>query len=368
MTSKILIDARLYGPTKTGIGRYTQNLLLALKNQPNFTNYDFSLLIKTEDLPLARRELGNSYKYIPTNISHYSLVEQLKLPALLKSLKPDLVHFTHFNKPLLYQGNCLITVHDLIKHFFKGKESTTHTSFLYWPKYIAYRLFTDINIRQNPLIVPSNFWRDYLISRYHLDPQRITTTYEAVDPKFLHLNLKPSTPKDYLLYTGNLYPHKNIEVVFRALKSLPNLKLKIICARSVFQKQAQYLTKILKIEPQVEFLGFVPDSDFPQIYANAIALIHPSLMEGFSLTGLEAMSLNCPVIAANSSCLPEIYGSSVLYFDPHSELDLVSKINEIISTPGLREKLIALGQKQVTKYSWNNTAAATLSVYEKLLR
>ena len=103
--------------------------------------------------------------------------------------------------------------------------------------------------------------------------------------------------ENYLLYTGNLYPHKNITIVFKALK-LPKIKLKIICARSVYPKiEAQI--KREKLTSQVEFLGFVPDS-FSKLYSHALALVHPSLMEGFSLTGLEAMALNCPVIAASA--------------------------------------------------------------------
>lgn len=365
---KIIIDARLYGPAKTGIGRYTQNLLNFLPRQKNFNNFQFCLIVNQKDFSSIKQELGDSYLYFSTTIPHYSLSEQILLPQFISNLKPDLVHFTHFNKPLLYRGKSVITIHDLIKHFFKGKETTTKNGLIYWPKYFLYRLITEINIKNNYLIVPSLFWRDLIINRYGINPQNITTTYEAVDPTFLPIHKSYiANPESYILYTGNLYPHKNIGVLFRALKKLPNLKLKIICARSVFEKQAQVLAQKLKVESQVEFLGFVPDSDFPKLYSRALSLVHPSFMEGFSLTGLEAMSLNCPVIASNSSCLPEIYGSSVLYFDPLNDSDLVNQINKIISTPGLRKKLIDLGHKQVAKYSWDNTAAATLNVYEKIL-
>jgi glycosyltransferase involved in cell wall biosynthesis len=91
-------------------------------------------------------------------------------------------------------------------------------------------------------------------------------------------------------------------------------------------------------------------------------------MEGFSLTGLEAMSLSCPVISSNSSCLPEIYGDSVLYFNPKDEQNLVSQIQTLQNNPTLRQKLINLGHKQVKKYSWQKTAQLTFSVYEKTLQ
>jgi len=375
MTKKIVIDARLYGPTKTGIGRYTQNLLLALKKLPDFKKYDFHLIVNTADLSPIKKGLGKSFTYHPTNISHYSLLEQLVLPQFISQLKPDLVHFTHFNKPVLYSKTSVITIHDLIKHFYKGKETTTKNPFFYWPKYLIYRLITEINIKKNYLIVPSNYWRNILINRFGVHPRKITTIYEAVDPKFLPIHKssvnKPACrqagPKSYILYTGNLYPHKNIGVLFQALKEFPDLKLKIICARSIFSKQAETLAQKIGILSQVEFLGFVNDADFPQLYSHALCLVHPSFMEGFSLTGLEAMSLNCPVIAANSSCLPEVYGNSVLYFNPKSTTDLVNQINRLRSDQKLRSQLIELGHLQLKKYSWEKTATVTLNVYEKIL-
>jgi len=363
----IVIDARLYGPAKTGIGRYTQNLLLALPQQKNFNKYQFGLIVKQEDLDTVKQDLGISYRYFPTDISHYSFSEQILLPPFISKLKPNLVHFTHFNKPLFYTGLSVITIHDLIKHYFRGKSTTTKSVFTYWPKYLAYRLATKINIKDNYIIVPSNFWRNILLNRFGLSSSKITTIYEAADPKFLKLSSKICPPKNYILYTGNLYPHKNIKVVFEALQKLPGIQLKIICARSVFQKEAEVLSQKLGVDSQVTFLGFVKDSDFPKLYSQALCLVHPSFLEGFSLTGLEAMSLNCLVIAASSSCLPEIYGSSVLYFDPHNKNDLVNQITLLLKDQSHRFRLIKLGHKQITKYSWTKTASSTLKIYEKIL-
>lgn len=362
----ILIDARLYGPKHTGIGRYTKNLLINLKNQPDFSSNKFSLLIYPELEKEIIADLGDSYKLIPTNIKHYSLKEQLILPFIIYKINPDLVHFLHFNKPILYFGKSVITIHDLIKHFFKGKETTTKNSFFYWIKYSIYLIVTHINIKNNRLIVPSNFWRDYIIKKFNINPDNITTTYEAVDPKFIKIALPAvNNPENYLIYTGNLYPHKNIDVVFKALKELPKIKLKIISARSFFTEKIMAKIKKLKIEKQVEILGYLEDEEFAKIYQNSIALVHPSLMEGFSLTGLEAMSLNCPVISSNSSCLPEIYGDSVLYFNPKNTTQLIDQINKLTKSKNLRSQLIKLGQNQIKKYSWNKTAALTIDVYLK---
>lgn len=373
----IIIDARLYGPKHTGLGRYTKNLLLALKKLPDFKKYKFTLLVYPELLAEISHELKDSYQYVPTLLRHYSLAEQFFLPTLLSKLKPDLVHFTHLDKPIFYFGPSVVTVHDLIRHFSKGPDTTTKNPFFYWLKYWAYLLMTRIIFLSSHLIVPSNFWRDYIIKKYlsagrqvNLD-QKIITTYEAVDPNFLQSSLraKRGNPKisNYIIYTGNLYPHKNIEVVLKALKKLPHLKLKIICARSVFTQKIEKQISVLKLQKQVEFLGYVPDNKFSSLYSQALALVHPSFLEGFSLTGLEAMALNCPVIAANASCLPEIYEDSVLYFDPKDPSDLVKQIKLLQNSPDLRQKLISLGHKQIAKYSWSKTATETLNFYQKII-
>ncbi len=366
----IIIDARLYGSKHTGIGRYTKNLLKALIKLPNFKKYKFTLIIYKNLENEIKKDLGKNFNYITTNIKHYSLKEQLFLPFLIYKLNPDLVHFTHFNKPILYSKKSVVTIHDLIKHFSKGKNTTTKNQFLYQIKYFFYLILTKITITQNQIIVPSNFWRNFLIKKYHLKNSQVITTYEAVDPFFL-ANAKNETiiknPQNYLVYTGNLYPHKNIIVVLKALQKLPNIKLKIICARDFFSEKLAKQIDHLHLKKQVEFLGYLDDQQFKEVYKNALALVHPSLMEGFSLTGLEAMTLNCPVISSNSSCLPEIYSNSVLYFDPNNSDELVEKINQLKDDQKLRQKLINLGHQQIKKYSWGKTAKETMAVYEKLL-
>ena len=364
----IIIDARLYGPKHTGIGRYTKNLILHLPQTSNFSKYKFSLIVDKKEVGNIKNEIGDSYQLIPVNIKPYSFKEQLVLPYFLYKYQPDLVHFTHFNKPIFYFGKSLVTIHDLIKHFFKGKLTTTKNSLLYWPKYLGYLLVTYLSIKTNWLIVPSNFWRNYLINKFNVNPNKIITTHEAVDPNFLKQDrLFVSKPQNYIIYTGNLYPHKNFSIILKALKKLPDLKLKVICSRDIFQKRAQQLAKSYHVASQVTFLGYLKDEQFKKTYTQALALVHPSFMEGFSLTGLEAMALSCPVISSNSSCLPEIYQDSVLYFDPHKVSQLISLINKLQKSPTLRLSLIKKGYQQVDKYSWHTTAKSTINFYQKIL-
>jgi len=368
MKKHIVIDARLYGPKNTGIGRYTKNLLLGLIKQPNFKDYSFTLILQKDSLKEAKSDLGDNFNYHPVTIPHYSIKEQFLLPLVLLKLKPDLVHFTHLNKPIFYLKNSVVTIHDLIKHLSTGKDTTTKNQAIYWLKHYAYLLTTFIAIKSSRIIVPSDYWKDYLIKNYQVSKNNITTTHEAVDPSFLKLKAKTiKKPQPYIIYTGNLYPHKNIQVILKALKKLPDIKLKIICARSVFLERLEKIVHKDNLSSQVEFLGFVPDADFPKIYSQSIALVHPSFLEGFSLTGLEAMSLNTPVISSSASCLPEIYQDSVLYFDPNNPEELVDLINILKDNQKLRQELIERGLSQVKKYDWKKTAQKTINVYQNSL-
>lgn len=163
-----------------------------------------------------------------------------------------------------------------------------------------------------------------------------------------------------IVYTGNLYPHKNIGVLISAVERL-QINLKIICARSVFEKR-------LPKSEYVEYLGRLSDEEMVKVYKNSQVFVFPSLIEGFGLPGLEAMAVGLPVIAANASCLPEIYGDAALYFDPHDVNDLISKIQSVLSDKNLVKSLTQKGKQQVKKYSWAKMAKQTWEIYQNVLR
>jgi glycosyltransferase involved in cell wall biosynthesis len=100
---------------------------------------------------------------------------------------------------------------------------------------------------------------------------------------------------------------------------------------------------------------------------NTKAYVFPSLSEGFGIPGLEAMFYGAPVASSNATCLPEVYGDAAHYFDPTDINDMAEKIDEVLTKPGLRKKLVEQGKKRVKKYSWKRTAEQTLDVYKRIL-
>ncbi|HUS51950.1 MAG TPA: glycosyltransferase family 1 protein [Candidatus Bathyarchaeia archaeon] len=371
---KIVIDARMYGLEHAGIGRYVINLIDQIEKVDKENDY-FILLRKKYYSKLKFK--NRRFKKILADEPHYSFAEQIILPIRLIKLKPDLVHFPHFNKPIFWQGRFILTIHDLIKHESKGAKTTTRWQPLYWLKYLAYKLVTRLAIRRAvKIIVPSKWWQTQLVKKYNLSRGKIVVIYEGVSKAFLkpkaegqkkdRLFKKYDLKKPFFIYTGSLYPHKNVAMLVEAIKRL-RLQLVVVCSRSVFYQRFIGEVKKIKAEKWVNFAGFVPDEELIVLYQEAEAFVLPSLLEGFGLIGLEAMAAGCPVIASKIPVLKEIYGPAALYFDPKSTDELVEKIRILVKNPKLKEKLKKLGFFQVRKYSWQKMAQETLIAYEDCL-
>lgn len=365
---RIGIDARLYGSKHTGIGRYTENLIknLAKLNRQNTYVIFGNPEIKEEILSYP------NFEFIPLTTRVYTLAEQLINPLAFYRAKLDLLHVPHFNAPLFYPGKLVITVHDLIKHFSTGKSTTTLPSYQYWFKHLVYRIVVFINLNKASVIVtPSQYWKDYLTKHYSLQVNKVFVTYEAADKKLTPSeNIKPQTllnryhlKKPFLVYTGNLYPHKNVDLLIDAVREFNKkhehqLQLALVCARSAFQEK-------YKEDEILKPLGFVEDSELGVLYNEGLALVQPSFIEGFGLTGLEAMAAGLPVISSSATCLPEVYGDAAIYFDPKNREELIKQIEAMISEPGLADKLTEKGYLRVRRFSWYKTAKLTKLAYKE---
>jgi glycosyltransferase involved in cell wall biosynthesis len=122
----------------------------------------------------------------------------------------------------------------------------------------------------------------------------------------------------------------------------------------------------LGLREEVIFAGYVSDAELAAYYSSAIALILPSLYEGFGLPLVEAMACGCPVIASNCSSLPEVAGDAGLFVDPHDIDGLAQAMRRTVTEPALREQLMAKGFERVQHFSWDRAAQETLRVYRKV--
>lgn len=373
---RIGIDARFFGPDGTGIGRYVEKLLENLEELDKENEY--FIFLRKSNFPLYNPKNKNFTK-ITVDAHWYSLKEQVIFPAALKKLKLDLVHFPHFNIPLLYSGKFVVTIHDLTKTKF-GRDATANKSLHYYlPRQSVYKFTVSQAIaRAESILVPSDYVKKEILKLTASNSKRIRVTYEAADDfidetfsvsegKVKELYSKFSIAEPFILYVGNNFTYKNIEVVIDALLKIDQ-SIKFVCI-SPHNKFLERLTsKALAIGVKDSLItpGFLPDEDLKTLFSRALCFVFPSLSEGFGLPGLEAMAVGCPVVAAKSSSLPEIYGQAALYFKPKSSQDLAEKINFLFKNTKQRAKMIADGKEQVKKYSWKKMAQETLAIYNEI--
>jgi len=376
---KIGIDARLYGTEHTGLGRYITKLIDNLSRFDKKNHY--VIFAHPSHVLELTKKANRRFRVVSTTIPIYSFQEQLFLPFVFGREKLDLLHVPHFNAPILYFKDKVLTIHDLIKHKSIGKDTTTRNSFFYWFKHYCYRFLVSIVTRQAiAIITPTNYVKNDLVTKAHLRPQKIFVTYEAASGSIKDMSLSQTETKEvlgkynlsqpFLVYTGNVYPHKNVDILIDAIakhnqNKEVDLQLAIICARSVFWNRLKQKITDKKLEDYVKLLGFLDDKEVSRVYSLALALVHPSKMEGFGLTGIEAMGAGLPVIASSASCLPEIYGDAASFFDPDNLEELVRKIEEVIASSDLRQEMITKGYHQAKKYSWDRMVKETISVYNQ---
>jgi glycosyltransferase involved in cell wall biosynthesis len=363
---KILIDARLYGLENAGLGRYLINLVGELVKLD--TKNEYVLLLRKkyfENLSLPR-----NWKKVLADFRHYGIAEQLLIPGIISKEKPDLVHFPHFNAPIFYRGKYIVTVHDMLMHDFAGLSATTLPTPFYYLKRIIYKLvFKRAVTGSLRIIVPSEVVKNELVDYYKLKSGKIDVVYEGFDEN-IGEKYQAKVEKPYLVYTGNAYPHKNLDRLIEAVVSLNKsagnkVFLAIASSRSVFTERLQKLIEGSGAQSYVKLLGFVPDAKLGSLYKNSVGFVFPSLSEGFGLPGLEAMNCGTLVLASEIPVFKEIYGGNALYFNPLDFSSIQKAMKDALEMDKeAREERINNAKVFVKRYSWVKMTKQTLDIYK----
>lgn len=370
---RIVVDCRLYS-VQAGIGRYIRNLIFNLQKIDKQNTYFILLLKKDLDLPV------NQTNFVPVlaDFKWYGITEQLKLPKLLDKLNADLVHFPHFNVPILYRGKFVVTIHDLTHQYFTMRRATTHGRLVYFLKQTGYKLvFQKAIAKSGKIITPSNYIKNLVTREYSIPKEKIVVTYEAVDSRIISISEKINKGEienvmkkftispPYLFYVGNAHPHKNIlgliKVFIKIKEKYQNLKL-------VLSGSDHYFWQRLQREYQLSgivYTGPVTDEELVALYKTAEVFVMPSFEEGFGIPLLEAMACFAPVVSSNAGALPEVGGDAALYFDPRNTNDMLDQIAQVLDSDKLKKELINKGKMRVKFFSWENLAKQTLEVYRE---
>ena len=371
---RIGIDARFFGPIGKGLGRYTQKLVERLEKIDKVNTY-FIFLRKDN---FADYDPSNpNFKKVLADFGWYTFSEQLFLTRTLNRYKLDLVHFPHFNVPLLYFRPFVVTIHDLILIHFPTVKSSTLNPLYYWIKFWAYRLAIRSALKRSKKILSvSYFTKNDILKKYSgLPEEKIAVTYEASED---YCMLSPNKDaeilescgimKPYVIYVGNAYPHKNLERLVEAFSLIQdkNLKMVIVGKEDYFYSRLKKFIREKAIK-NIVFVGYVSDYKLDTLLHNSLAFIFPSLYEGFGLPPLEAMSKGIPVASSDHPCMREILGDSAHYFNGMDVNDIARSIEKITGDDDLRKKVISSGYRQVQKYSWRRMAEETLLIYREVL-
>lgn len=373
---KIGIDARFFGPIGKGLGRYTQKLIEELE-KVDFENQYYIFINKSNKDDYTPH--NPNFHKIVVDIPWYTLQEQIQMTQLLNRYHLDLVHFLHFNVPLLYRKPYIVTIHDLILLEYPTRKASRLGWVQYAIKTFAYKIVIRNAVQTaQSVIAISEYTKQSLLKHFGLADAKITTIYEGVDLERFHpLNQQNfdfhryGITKDcYILYVGNVYPHKNIDrlvSVFSKLKKENILhsqdKLVLVGKQDYFFDKIYQLVQELELSEQVVFPGFVSDEQLIDLYKHSRLYVFPSLYEGFGLPPLEAIAIGASVIVSNATCLPEIFGGAVGYFDPTSEDDMARVISEYYHNSELRQSHHIYYEKVLSQYSWSKMAEETKMVY-----
>lgn len=386
---RIGIDARFYGTLGKGLGRYTEKLIEHLERIDK--EHEYVIFLRQENFSEYTPKNHHFTKKI-AQYAWYGLAEQVLFVWQLYANSLDLVHFPHFNVPLLYRRKFVVTIHDLILLHYPTIRNTTRFSLWYWCKFTVYRFVIASAIRRaEHSITVSHFTKQDIITHYPYSRDKITVTYEAAndfchvlsladeEALFLRIGLLPEERnghhirshrdilQSYFLYVGNAYPHKNLTILFAVAQAFPEYQLVLVGKEDFFYTRLKHETKKAGIQ-NILFVGFVTDQELSSLYRFAHMYLFPSLYEGFGLPPLEAMASGTPVVSSSRGSLPEILGDAALYFDPSSPSQLVEQVRTVLQNPEKKNMMRERGYHQVARYHFRDMALLTLSIYQASLK
>lgn len=358
--NNILINLSILFNQPTGIATYAANILPELKSlNPTLLTAnqyaDFNSYQISDDMSPAAGTKGHLKRLFWT---------QFKLPKIYKQLQANLIFAPIPEAPLYSKTRFIVMCHDLIPLRFPRFSPLLP----YFRAYIPQVLQQAKHIICNSQATAKDITDFYGINSNKITP--ILLAYDAKNFRPIITNIESKT-KPYFLYLGRHDSYKNLTRLIQAFAQLPNntdYELKIAGTPDPrYTPSLQQLAQELAITQQVKFLNYVSYQELPRLISNAIALVFPTLWEGFGLPVLEAMACGTPVITSNLASLPEIVGNAGILIDPYNIAEIASAMQEIAQNTQLQSYYRTLGLQRAKKFSWQKTGKATKKVIEKYI-
>ncbi|MCC5651797.1 glycosyltransferase family 4 protein [Nostoc sp. XA013] len=353
----LLINLSFLLTKPTGITTYALNLLPHLQQL-------YPTLLVSQNIPAY-----NCYPIPPNQTAEQGIKGHLKrlvwtqfqLPQTYRKLKSQILFSLLPEAPLYSNCSFVVMVHDFIPLRFPKRFSPLTL-------YHRYYIPQVINQAQH-IICNSQATAKDITNFYGIPANKITPIPLAHDrTHFSPLNLPT---RNYFLYIGRQEPYKNIQRLISAFAALPNCKDYELWLAGPSDRRYTPILKAqveqLGITNQVKFLDYILYSELPKIINQAIALVFPSLWEGFGLPVLEAMACGTPVITSNISSLPEVAGDAAILINPYNTGEITEAMQAIATDSELRSRLSSKGITHSQQFSWEKTGKATVEVLSRYL-
>jgi len=357
----------------TGIGTYTNQLILSLNN----TDFDNNYLIFMPQCDSINNLKSNFKTELVESTSSNSFWDDVNVPNILNNADIDLYHVPQNGVGLSENIKCkkVITLHDIIP--LKMPETVSD-------RYL--KIFNDelpkILDNCDGIITVSNFSKNDIAKEFNFPSENIYVTPLAAEDIYRPMSKcnskdlitkKYGIQEDFILYVGGFSPRKNILGLIEAYSNLPvklkkTFKLVITGKKGPSYYKYKSRAEELQVSNNVIFTDFVPIEDMPLFYNATEVLVYPSFYEGFGLPPIEAMACGTPVIASNVTSLPEVCYESALFINPNDIDSLSYDIERVLSNSLLRLTMVKKSLTRSKDFSWNKTALDTISAYESILK
>jgi len=234
-------------------------------------------------------------------------------------------------------------------------------------KYYTY-FFPRFAKKADRLITVSQFSKQDIVNLYHVDEEKISVVYNAASDDFFKIDeqikkqtvqhLTNGTP--YFVFVGSAHKRKNVERIMQAFDQFrekhANFKFVFAGSNKYWDKDIKKNYNQLKYKSDIIFTGYLSTTDMNCVVSSAVALVYPSLFEGFGIPIVEGFAAHVPVITSNVTSMPEIAGGAALLVDPLSVAEIANAMEKIATDELLRTKLIQLGEERNRAFSWDRSA------------
>jgi len=374
---KVAIDIRRM--TEFGVGTYTRNVVRALSRLDRESEY---ILIGSPQKVTEIGPLPPNFRTVPLRDPDTTTRGYLQFRAAIRQIDCDVVHIPHlFGIPRRLPCPYVMTVHDVLEHMASANDRSGLRRVLH------FQLTRQVLKGAERIFAVSKFTKSEIEKLFGIAPDHIDVVYNAIDERFLHGHASEADRQflaeryqvnyPFLLYAGRISPHKNVVRIIEAFSALkaeldkegryPGLKLIII--GDELSKHPDLRRTVIRggVQNDVRFLGFIPIEVLRIFYDAAKIFVFPSLYEGFGLPPLEAMAHGTPVLASNTSSLPEVVGNAAVLVNPENVFEIMRALHRVLTDQNLREKMKRRCYEQAKKFSWEDSARRILAVYSEVV-